>query len=133
MALAAACLKKISAKASNKFAENALKQRAVTSRPRDVICSAMSTSDSAFGVYVHWPFCLAKCPYCDFNSHVRHEAPDEARFTRAIAAELAHVAGRTAEIARVTGSSEPSVRNRLYRALPALREGLTLQDEDDGR
>jgi oxygen-independent coproporphyrinogen-3 oxidase len=55
----------------------------------------MSTSDSAFGVYVHWPFCLAKCPYCDFNSHVRHEAPDEARFTRAIAAELTHVAGRT--------------------------------------
>jgi oxygen-independent coproporphyrinogen-3 oxidase len=48
-----------------------------------------------FGIYVHWPFCLAKCPYCDFNSHVRHEAPDEARFTRAIAAELAHVAGRT--------------------------------------
>ena len=25
----------------------------------------------AFGVYVHWPFCLSKCPYCDFNSHVR--------------------------------------------------------------
>ena len=55
----------------------------------------MNTTDSAFGVYVHWPFCLAKCPYCDFNSHVRHEPPDEARFTRAIAAELEHVAGRT--------------------------------------
>jgi oxygen-independent coproporphyrinogen-3 oxidase len=55
----------------------------------------MSATDSAFGVYVHWPFCLAKCPYCDFNSHVRHEAPDEARFTRAIATELAHVAART--------------------------------------
>ena len=27
-----------------------------------------------FGVYVHWPFCLSKCPYCDFNSHVRHAA-----------------------------------------------------------
>ncbi len=26
----------------------------------------------AFGVYVHWPFCLSKCPYCDFNIHVRH-------------------------------------------------------------
>ena len=34
--------------------------------------------DEAFGVYVHWPFCLSKCPYCDFNSHVRHEAIDEA-------------------------------------------------------
>src|SRR6059058_2238960 len=28
----------------------------------------------AFGVYIHWPFCLSKCPYCDFNSHVRHAA-----------------------------------------------------------
>jgi putative oxygen-independent coproporphyrinogen III oxidase len=51
-------------------------------------------ADSGFGVYVHWPFCLAKCPYCDFNSHVRHEKPDEARFARAIAAELAQTAAR---------------------------------------
>ena len=51
-------------------------------------------ADSGFGVYVHWPFCLAKCPYCDFNSHVRHEKPDEARFARAIAAELAQAAAR---------------------------------------
>ena len=51
-------------------------------------------ADSGFGVYVHWPFCLAKCPYCDFNSHVRHEKPDETRFARAIAAELAHTAAR---------------------------------------
>ncbi len=49
----------------------------------------------AFGVYVHWPFCLAKCPYCDFNSHVRHEKPDEARYARAIAAELAYMKPRT--------------------------------------
>jgi putative oxygen-independent coproporphyrinogen III oxidase len=42
-----------------------------------------------FGVYIHWPFCLAKCPYCDFNSHVRHGKPDEARYARGIAAELA--------------------------------------------
>lgn len=55
---------------------------------------AMNAPDSGFGVYVHWPFCLAKCPYCDFNSHVRHEPPDEARFARAMAAELAHFAGR---------------------------------------
>jgi putative oxygen-independent coproporphyrinogen III oxidase len=50
----------------------------------------------AFGVYVHWPFCLAKCPYCDFNSHVRHEKPDEARYARAIASELAYLKPRTA-------------------------------------
>ena len=51
--------------------------------------------DAGFGIYVHWPFCLSKCPYCDFNSHVRHEKPDEARFARAIAAELADAAAAT--------------------------------------
>src|SRR6185295_18431740 len=45
-----------------------------------------------FGIYVHWPFCLSKCPYCDFNSHVRHEKPDEVRFAQAISSELAHAA-----------------------------------------
>ena len=47
------------------------------------------TDKPAFGVYVHWPFCLSKCPYCDFNSHVRHAAIDEARFVRAFTAEIA--------------------------------------------
>jgi oxygen-independent coproporphyrinogen-3 oxidase len=49
----------------------------------------------AFGVYVHWPFCLSKCPYCDFNSHVRHAAVDEDRFARAFAREIEATAGRT--------------------------------------
>jgi putative oxygen-independent coproporphyrinogen III oxidase len=48
----------------------------------------------AFGVYVHWPFCLSKCPYCDFNSHVRHAAIDEDRFARAFAREIETTAGR---------------------------------------
>jgi putative oxygen-independent coproporphyrinogen III oxidase len=38
-------------------------------------------------VYIHWPFCRSKCPYCDFNSHVR-ERIDEARWTRALLADL---------------------------------------------
>lgn len=50
-----------------------------------------------FGVYVHWPFCLSKCPYCDFNSHVRHTGIDEARFVRAFAAEIAATAERVPE------------------------------------
>ncbi|MEZ5828355.1 MAG: radical SAM family heme chaperone HemW [Hyphomicrobiales bacterium] len=50
--------------------------------------------DEPFGVYVHWPFCKAKCPYCDFNSHVRHGGIDEARFLDAYLTELAHFAGR---------------------------------------
>src|SRR5690349_1782097 len=41
----------------------------------------------AFGVYVHWPFCAAKCPYCDFNSHVR-TAIDESVWVDGIVAEL---------------------------------------------
>ena len=49
---------------------------------------------SAFGVYVHWPFCLSKCPYCDFNSHVRHGVIDEERFARAFALEIATTAAR---------------------------------------
>jgi putative oxygen-independent coproporphyrinogen III oxidase len=49
----------------------------------------------AFGVYVHWPFCLSKCPYCDFNSHVRHAPIDEARFSRAFAREIETTAART--------------------------------------
>jgi putative oxygen-independent coproporphyrinogen III oxidase len=49
---------------------------------------------SAFGLYIHWPFCLSKCPYCDFNSHVRHAGVDEARFARAFAAEIAATAAR---------------------------------------
>jgi len=50
--------------------------------------------EPTFGVYVHWPFCLSKCPYCDFNSHVRHAAIDEARFVRAFTAEIAATAAR---------------------------------------
>ncbi|MEO8301480.1 MAG: radical SAM family heme chaperone HemW [Rhizomicrobium sp.] len=45
----------------------------------------------AFGVYVHWPFCAAKCPYCDFNSHVR-TAIDEDGWVDGILAELDWVA-----------------------------------------
>jgi len=52
------------------------------------------TSTVPFGVYVHWPFCLSKCPYCDFNSHVRHVGIDEARFVRAFERELATTAAR---------------------------------------
>jgi putative oxygen-independent coproporphyrinogen III oxidase len=52
------------------------------------------TSSPAFGVYVHWPFCLSKCPYCDFNSHVRHAGIDEARYIRAFSAEIAATAQR---------------------------------------
>jgi oxygen-independent coproporphyrinogen-3 oxidase len=44
---------------------------------------------------VHWPFCLSKCPYCDFNSHVRHAPIDEDRFRHAFAREIETTAART--------------------------------------
>ena len=50
----------------------------------------------AFGVYVHWPFCAAKCPYCDFNSHVR-AAIDESGWVDGILAELDWVAANQTE------------------------------------
>ena len=50
----------------------------------------------SFGVYVHWPFCAAKCPYCDFNSHVR-AAIDEGGWVDGILAELDWVAQNQAE------------------------------------
>lgn len=51
-------------------------------------------SNAPFAVYVHWPFCLSKCPYCDFNSHVRHAGVDEARFVRAYKREIDSTAER---------------------------------------
>jgi putative oxygen-independent coproporphyrinogen III oxidase len=48
-----------------------------------------------FGLYIHWPFCKAKCPYCDFNSHVRHDAVDTNSFATALVTELKYMATRT--------------------------------------
>ena len=45
-------------------------------------------------IYVHWPFCRAKCPYCDFNSHIR-EMIDEERWRRALLTEIQHTAEET--------------------------------------
>ena len=49
------------------------------------------TGEPGFGVYVHWPFCAAKCPYCDFNSHVRHQPVDQPRFVSAFLREMEEI------------------------------------------
>ncbi|MBL0941284.1 MAG: coproporphyrinogen III oxidase [Alphaproteobacteria bacterium] len=53
-----------------------------------------------FGIYIHWPFCISKCPYCDFNSHVR-EAINNQRWQNALLAEMRYFVsctqGRTVE------------------------------------
>jgi putative oxygen-independent coproporphyrinogen III oxidase len=62
--------------------------------------TAGAVTDS-LALYVHWPFCVSKCPYCDFNSHVR-ESVDQEAWRTALLADLAHEAALTA--ARPLGS-----------------------------
>jgi putative oxygen-independent coproporphyrinogen III oxidase len=83
---------------------------------------------SDFGIYVHWPFCAAKCPYCDFNSHVR-ERYDEGIWAAAIAKELAAVAalqgGQRPEVTSVFfGGGTPSLMGgaAVARVLDAIAE-----------
>src|SRR5258708_391142 len=74
---------------------------------------------SDFAIYVHWPFCAAKCPYCDFNSHVR-ERYDEGRWARGIAKELAAVAG-------LQGEQRPEVTSVFFGGgTPSLMGGAAV-------
>src|SRR5690606_26152050 len=68
-------------------------------------------AEPGFGVYVHWPFCLSKCPYCDFNSHVAANV-DQRQWAAALARELAHMRALTGprEVASVFfGGGTPSL------------------------
>ncbi|AUC53540.1 coproporphyrinogen III oxidase [Sagittula sp. P11] len=82
-----------------------------------------------FGLYVHWPFCEAKCPYCDFNSHVVREI-DQTRWAAALASEVRRVAAETP--GRVLGSiffggGTPSLMapETVATVLDAARDGWT--------
>jgi putative oxygen-independent coproporphyrinogen III oxidase len=59
--------------------------------------NALDTHNPGFGVYIHWPFCAAKCPYCDFNSHVRHQPVDQGRFAAAFDREMRAMRERTGQ------------------------------------
>ena len=59
-----------------------------------VALNKITQGDEGFGLYVHWPFCISKCPYCDFNSHVA-ERVDQSLWREALLRELAHYAART--------------------------------------
>ncbi|HWU26365.1 MAG TPA: radical SAM family heme chaperone HemW [Rhizomicrobium sp.] len=74
---------------------------------------------SEFGIYVHWPFCAAKCPYCDFNSHVRSTI-DEARWCEGILRELGWV--RSAQ-----GGLAPKVETVFFGGgTPSLASGKAI-------
>jgi putative oxygen-independent coproporphyrinogen III oxidase len=71
-----------------------------------------------FAIYVHWPFCAAKCPYCDFNSHVRSEI-DEAGWVDAILRELEWTAG-------LQGAEKPRVDSIFFGGgTPSLMRGTS--------
>src|SRR3546814_16388038 len=55
-------------------------------------CAGMTDRSEPLALYVHWPFCVSKCPYCDFNSHVRASV-DPAQWRKALLAAPAHEAG----------------------------------------
>ena len=82
----------------------------------------------SFGVYVHWPFCAAKCPYCDFNSHVR-TAIDDDGWVDGILSELewtaAHRSGRPVVETIFFGGGTPSLMSgravgRILQKIAAL-------------
>ncbi len=85
-----------------------------------------------FGIYLHWPFCKAKCPYCDFNSHVRHQPVDQDRFASAMISELELYAsrlkgaGRSAPVTSVffgggtPSLMQPAIVGRLLDAIADL-------------
>jgi oxygen-independent coproporphyrinogen-3 oxidase len=72
----------------------------------------MSREDRSLGLYVHWPFCKAKCPYCDFNSHVSAQV-DHAAFQAGMLAEMRHLATRLNQPSRLRsiffGGGTPSL------------------------
>lgn len=68
---------------------------ATTSVSANLLPILQADGDHAFGIYLHWPFCMAKCPYCDFNSHVRHQPVDQPRFAQSFLREMATLRERT--------------------------------------
>ncbi|HEV2649689.1 MAG TPA: radical SAM family heme chaperone HemW [Rhizomicrobium sp.] len=74
---------------------------------------------SGFGIYVHWPFCTAKCPYCDFNSHVRAQV-DESGWIDAIVRELEWTAA-------LQGDDRPIVETVFFGGgTPSLMQGSSV-------
>lgn len=89
--------------------------------------------DPGFGIYVHWPFCAAKCPYCDFNSHVRHHSIDQPRFVEAFRREITFMRERTGPKTATSvffGGGTPSLMKpeTVENILAAIGDAWTLEN-----
>ncbi len=94
---------------------------------------SQGANEGGFGIYVHWPFCAAKCPYCDFNSHVRHQPVDQARFAAAFERELTYFAeltGRRTVQSVFLGGGTPSLMEpaTVERILTAISDRWSMDE-----
>lgn len=90
-------------------------------------------AEPGFGIYLHWPFCAAKCPYCDFNSHVRHQKVDQPRFIEAFKREIEHNRQSTGprEVTSIfIGGGTPSLMDpeTVDEILQAVKDAWTVPD-----
>ena len=86
-----------------------------------------AASPPPLGVYVHFPWCVSKCPYCDFNSHAIKEPVPERQYLEALRRDLAHQVGsRLAQDARLGASSRPVVSVFLGGGTPSLFSPQTI-------
>ncbi len=89
--------------------------------------------NGGFGLYIHWPFCQSKCPYCDFNSHVA-ETIDQGRWARAYISEIRRYAAETKDRVLNTvffGGGTPSLMKpeTVNAILDEVRAGWTLAND----
>ncbi|UTO28447.1 radical SAM family heme chaperone HemW [Bartonella harrusi] len=87
-----------------------------------------------FGIYIHWPFCATKCPYCDFNSHVRVHGVDQPRFVTAFEREIEtqyHKIGPRHITSIFIGGGTPSLMmpQTVDALLQALAKKWTIDDK----
>ncbi|MBU58741.1 MAG: YggW family oxidoreductase [Alcanivorax sp.] len=93
----------------------------------------MTASDDALGLYIHVPWCVRKCPYCDFNSHERAEIPEQAYLAALLAdldRDLPWVTGRSVGTVFIGGGTPSLMSAAFYQALfQGLRERLAFSDD----
>ena len=93
----------------------------------------MTASDDALGLYIHVPWCVRKCPYCDFNSHERAEIPEQAYLAALLAdldRDLPWVTGRSVGTVFIGGGTPSLMSAAFYRTLfQGLRERLAFSDD----